>query len=141
MNRVELIGNLGGDPEVFETQFGQGAKFSVATSYKTKEGEITDWHKVVIFGDEAKVAGDVLKKGMKVHIRGALKPESWKNEQGENQYSYSIKCFEFRLVEDGVKQEELPASEEVMNNGIRQARETLEGVFNSTGASFSEVRS
>jgi len=100
LNRVELIGNLGADPEVRTTQ--QGVKIvnlRIATSESYEKGgekkEITDWHTVVIFGRHdgdglAGVAEKYLKKGSKVFVSGKLKTRKWQDQSGNDRYSTEV---------------------------------------------------
>jgi single-strand DNA-binding protein len=98
MNRVQLIGNLGGDPEIRNTQRGDKvASFSVATTDSWNDAqsgerkEKTEWHRVVIFGDGlAGVAEKYLKKGMKVFLEGALQTRKWTDNAGVERYSTEV---------------------------------------------------
>ena len=84
-NKVQLIGNLGNDPEI--TNFESGkilAKFSIATndSYKNAQGEkITDtqWHNVVAWGKTAQIVEKYITKGKEVAIEGKLTSRSWED--------------------------------------------------------------
>ena len=77
VNKVILVGRLGRDPETRYTGGGQAvANFSVATdeSYKDRNGERqkrTEWHKIVVWGKQAEIAQQYLKKGSLVFHRGA----------------------------------------------------------------------
>jgi single-strand DNA-binding protein len=97
VNKVIIIGNLGKDPEVrFMPSGGAVANITVATSdtWKDKQTgeqkEKTEWHRVVIFGKLAEIAGEYLKKGSKVYIEGALQTRKWQNQQGQDQYSTEV---------------------------------------------------
>ena len=77
INRVILVGHLGQDPEVRYMPNGNAvANFSVATSESWKDKQTgeqkdrTEWHRVVIFGRLAEIAGEYLKKGSQVYIEG-----------------------------------------------------------------------
>ena len=79
LNSVELIGNLGRDPEVRQTNNGtQVANLSIATTEKWKDKntgerkEATEWHKVTLWGALAGIAGQYLRKGSKCYVRGKL---------------------------------------------------------------------
>jgi len=93
LNRVQLIGNLGKDPEVKYTPQGTPvAKLALATNerFKDKEGnwqDRTEWHNVVLWQRLAEVAGEYLKKGSKVYIEGRLQTRSWDDKQ-TNQKRY-----------------------------------------------------
>ena len=97
VNKVILVGNLGKDPEVrFMPNGGAVANITVATSdsWKDKQTgeqkEKTEWHRVVMFGKLAEVAGEYLKKGSKVYLEGQLQTRKWTNQQGQDQYTTEI---------------------------------------------------
>lgn len=97
VNKVIIVGNLGKDPEVrFMPNGGAVANITVATSdsWKDKQTgeqkEKTEWHRVVMFGKLAEIAGEYLKKGSKVYLEGALQTRKWTNQQGQEQYTTEI---------------------------------------------------
>lgn len=97
VNKVILIGNLGKDPEVrFMPNGGGVANLTIATSESWKDKqtgeqkEKTEWHRIVMFGKLAEIAGEYLKKGSKVYIEGALQTRKWQNAQGQDQYTTEI---------------------------------------------------
>ena len=97
VNRVIIIGNLGKDPEVrFMPNGGAVANITLATSdtWKDKQTgesrEKTEWHRVVLFGKLAEIAGEYLKKGSKIYIEGKLTTRKWQNQQGQDQYTTEI---------------------------------------------------
>ncbi|ASP65440.1 single-stranded DNA-binding protein [Sinorhizobium meliloti] len=95
VNKVILIGNLGGDPEVRRTQDGRPiATINIATSETWTSGERrekTEWHRVVIFNESlAKIAEDYLKKGAKVYVEGQLQTRKWQDNQGQDRYSTEV---------------------------------------------------
>ncbi|MXC97221.1 single-stranded DNA-binding protein [Escherichia coli] len=86
INKVILVGRLGKDPEVrYITNGGAVANLRVATSESWRDkqaGEIreqTEWHRVVLFGKLAEVAGEYLRKGAQVYIEGQLRTRSWED--------------------------------------------------------------
>ena len=88
-NLVILIGRLGADPEIRSTQGGSSvANLRIATtdSWNDKRtGERaskTEWHTVILFGNQADVARQYLKKGANVYIRGSLKYNEWEDQNG-----------------------------------------------------------
>jgi len=97
VNKVILVGNLGRDPEVRETQAGKKiVNFSVATSESWKDKntgerrEKTEWHRVVIFGDGlGRIAEQYLRKGSKVYIEGALQTSEYEKD-GIKRYSTEV---------------------------------------------------
>jgi single-strand DNA-binding protein len=97
VNKVIILGNLGKDPEVkFLPNGGGVANLTVATSEKWKDKqtgedkEKTEWHRIVMFGKLAEIAGEYLRKGSKVYIEGALQTRKWTNQQGQDQYTTEI---------------------------------------------------
>lgn len=97
INKVILIGNLGQDPEVRYTPNGSAvANLNLATdeSYKDRQtGQLvpkTEWHRIVIFGKIAEVAGQYLAKGSKIYIEGRLQTRKWTNKEGQDVYTTEI---------------------------------------------------
>jgi single-strand DNA-binding protein len=97
LNKVELIGNLGQDPEVrYMPNGGAVANLTIATSEQWKDKttgeqkEKTEWHRVVIFGKLAEIAGEYLRKGSKVYIEGQLQTRKWTDQAGVEKYTTEI---------------------------------------------------
>lgn len=96
VNKVILVGNLGNDPEIrYMPNGGAVANITVATSESWtdkntgEKKEVTEWHRVVLFGKVAEVAGEYLKKGSQVYIEGQLKTRKWEKD-GVERYSTEI---------------------------------------------------
>ena len=96
LNRVELIGRLGHDPEIRYMPNGTPvATLSIATTRRWKDKtsgerrEETEWHRVRFYSAIAKVCGDYLRKGSLVHIKGRIKTERYE-KNGEDRYSTGI---------------------------------------------------
>lgn len=97
-NRVELIGNLGADPEVRTGQNGRKfATLRLATSERWKDAstgekrEHTDWHTVVIFNEGlAGVAEKYLRKGSRVFVAGKMSTRKWQAPDGSDRYSTEV---------------------------------------------------
>ncbi|MEQ8387986.1 MAG: single-stranded DNA-binding protein [Alphaproteobacteria bacterium] len=104
VNKVILVGNLGRDPEVRNTQSGQKVvNLSVATSENWKDRntgekrERTEWHRVVIFNDRlAEVAEKFLSKGSKVYLEGQLQTRKWTDQSGVEKYTTEVVLGQFR---------------------------------------------
>ncbi len=97
INKVILVGNLGNDPEIRYTPNGGAiANLSIATSEQWKDKqtgeprEKTEWHRVVIFGKLAEVAGEYLRKGSQVYLEGKLQTRKWQDQQGQDRYSTEV---------------------------------------------------
>ena len=103
-NKVQLIGNLGNDPEIINLESGKTlAKFSIATneSYKNAKGEkITDtqWHNVVAWGKTAEIIEKYVTKGKEVAIEGKLTSRSYETKEGENRYVTEVVCNELLML-------------------------------------------
>jgi single-strand DNA-binding protein len=105
LNRVQLIGNLGKDPEVKYTPQGTPvAKLAIATNERSKDkaGEWqdrTEWHNVVLWQRLAEIAGEYLKKGGKVYIEGRLQTRSWDDKtSGQKKYMTEIVASDLILL-------------------------------------------
>lgn len=97
VNKVIIVGTLGNDPEVKYSASGSAiANLSVATSEQWKDKqtgekkEQTEWHRVVIFGKLAEVAGEYLRKGSQVYIEGQLRTRKWTDSNGVDRYTTEI---------------------------------------------------
>lgn len=104
VNKVILVGRLGRDPETRYTSGGQAvANFSVATdeSYKDRSGERqkrTEWHKIVVWGKQAEIAQQYLKKGSLVFIEGRIQSREWQDKEGQKRTSFEIVATNFRML-------------------------------------------
>ena len=99
LNKVQLIGRLGADPEVKQMVNGKSvARLSIATSQSWKDRnsgekkEKTEWHRIVVFNEGlVNVVQQYLKKGAQVYIEGQLSTRKWKDDQtGQDKYSTEI---------------------------------------------------
>ncbi|MBD8260533.1 single-stranded DNA-binding protein [Pantoea agglomerans] len=97
VNKMILLGNLGKDPEVrYQPSGGAVANLTVATSEQWRDKstgenkEVTEWHRVVIFGKLAEVAGEYLRKGSQVYIEGQLRTRKWQAQDGTEKYTTEI---------------------------------------------------
>ena len=99
LNKVQLIGRLGADPEIKQMVNGKNvARLSIATSQSWKDKnsgerkEKTEWHRVVIFNEGlVNVVQQYVKKGANVYIEGQLSTRKWKDEStGQDKYSTEI---------------------------------------------------
>lgn len=105
INRVILIGNLGQDPDVKYMPNGNAvANLTLATSesYKDKntgqDVEKTEWHRIVVFGKLAEIAGEYLRKGSQVYFEGKLQTRKWTDQQGVEKYTTEIMVDSFEGV-------------------------------------------
>lgn len=108
LNSVELIGNLGADPEIRRTQDDRPiANMRIATSETWRDKntgekkERTEWHTVVIFNESlCEVVEKYVKKGDKIYIRGQLATRKWQDQAGQDRYSTEIvlQSFDAKLI-------------------------------------------
>lgn len=101
-NKVILAGRLGKDPETKQVGENTVTNFSLATNrrWKNKEGEkqeATDWHNIVIWGGQAKVAQDYLKKGSECLVVGELRTRSYDDKDGIKRYVTEVFVTELSL--------------------------------------------
>ena len=104
MNKVQLIGRLGADPEVRTFQNGgRVCNFSLATSERWKDKqsgermERTEWHRIAIFSDPlVDVARNYLFKGSQVYIEGQIETRKWQDQHGNDRWSTEIVLRPYR---------------------------------------------
>lgn len=112
VNRVILVGRLGKDPEIRQTNGDQTvANFSIATdeSYKNRDGEKvkkTEWHRIVIWGKLAEIVEQYLTKGSLVYLEGKIQTRKWEDRDGVERYSTDIVCDTMRMLGGGEKNDE-----------------------------------
>ena len=110
VNKAIVLGHLGRDPEMRYTPDGKAiANFSLATSesFKDKDGnkkENTEWHRVVLFGRIAEIAGEYLRKGGMAYVEGRLQTRKWTDKEGQERYTTEIIGDRLQLI--GGKKEE-----------------------------------
>ena len=91
LNKVMLIGHLGGDPEVRHTNTGKiVANFNIATSYKSGKDEVTEWHRIVAWAQLAELAQTYLVKGRQIYLEGRLQTEKWEDKDGGKRETIKI---------------------------------------------------
>ena len=104
VNKAIILGNLGREPEVKYTTGGDAVcNLSIATSeqWKDKNGEKqerTEWHRVVLFGRQAEIAGEYLAKGRSVYIEGRLQTKKYTDKDGVEKYSTEIVGDRMQLI-------------------------------------------
>ncbi|WP_456422037.1 single-stranded DNA-binding protein [Lutibacter sp.] len=103
-NKVQLIGNLGNNPEIITLDSGKKlAKFSLATneSYKNTEGEKitnTDWHNIIAWGKTAEIIEKYLDKGNEIAIEGKLTSRSYEDKDGNKKYITEVVVNELLML-------------------------------------------
>lgn len=103
-NKVQLIGNLGGNPEIKSLDGGKKlARFSIATneSYRNAKGEKvteTQWHNLVAWGKVAEIAEKYLTKGAEVAIEGKLMNRTYNDKEGNKKYITEVQVNEVLML-------------------------------------------
>lgn len=100
LNSVNIIGGLGGDPEVQYFESGTcKAKFSLAVSIYQKSEKQTHWFDVEAWGKTAETIANYCRKGSRVGVSGSLKTETWQDRQtGKNRSKVIINCSQVELI-------------------------------------------
>jgi single-strand DNA-binding protein len=104
INKVILVGNVGRDTEVRYTNSGTAVgSFSLATSetFNDRDGqrqERTEWHNIVVWGKQAEIAGQYVKKGRQLYVEGRLQTRDWVDPQGVKHYKTEIVANRFQLL-------------------------------------------
>ena len=105
LNKVQIIGRLGKDPELRYSQSGTPvANLSVATdeSYKDRDGnkvERTEWHRITCFQKQAENCAAYLAKGSLVYVDGSLTTRKWQDQQGQDRYTTEIKAERVQFLD------------------------------------------
>ena len=97
VNKVILIGNVGGDPETRYLPNGNAVtNITLATtdSWKDKQtGQVqerTEWHRVVFFGKLAEIVGEYVRKGSQIYVEGRLQTRKWQDQTGQDRYTTEV---------------------------------------------------
>lgn len=103
LNKVQIIGNLGGDPEMRYTANGNAVtNFSVATSRVfTVDGdrrEETEWFRVTAWGKLAETCAEYLSKGRLVYVEGRMQTRSWEDDSGNKRYATDLVANEVKFL-------------------------------------------
>jgi single-strand DNA-binding protein len=113
LNKVQLIGFLGADPDLRYTQEREAVvRVRIATSETWKKNgekqEKTEWHNVVFFGKLGEIVGEHLKKGSLVYVEGHLQTRPW-DKEGETRYSTEIIADAMKMLPGGGKGRDEPS--------------------------------
>jgi len=111
LNKAQIIGHLGRDPEARYMPNGNAvSNFSIATTEKWKDKqtgeqkEATEWHRVVAYGRLAEVCNEYLAKGALVFVEGRIKTRKWTDQAGVEKYTTEIHIDEMKML-GGTKRE------------------------------------
>ena len=115
VNKVILVGNLGRDPEVrFTTGGTPVANFTMATSDRWtdqagEKKERTEWHRIVVWGKQAEIVGEYLRKGRQVYIEGSLQTREWTDREGNKRYTTEVRAQRVQMLGRPDDREAVPA--------------------------------
>ena len=92
INKVELLGRVGTEPEMRYTQNGSAVtKLRLATDRYRRDGEdATDWHNVVVWGKSAEAVNQYVQKGQRVYVAGRLVQNVWEGEDGQRRHRAEV---------------------------------------------------
>jgi single-strand DNA-binding protein len=116
INKAIIIGRLGADPELRQTQSGNAfCTLSLATSETWKDKatgepkERTEWHRVVFWGRLAEIAAQYLAKGSRIYIEGPLRTRKWTDQNGQDRYTTEIHAQQLQMLDGKGASAEAPA--------------------------------
>ena len=105
INKVIIVGNVGGDPETRYMPSGSAVtNLTIATneSWKDKQSgeqkERTEWHRIAMFNRLAEIAAEYLRKGSQVYIEGKLRTRKWQDKSGQDRYTTEIIADEMQML-------------------------------------------
>lgn len=112
LNKTQLIGNLGADPEIRSLPNGTSVcNLTIATTEKWRDKdsnqtkEHTEWHKVVLYRRLADIAGQYLSKGSQIYVEGKLRTRKWQDNNGIDRYTTEIEASEMQMLSSGRRRE------------------------------------
>jgi single-strand DNA-binding protein len=138
VNRVILVGRVGGDPQIRYTSGGQAvANFSIATdeSYKNKDGEKvkkTEWHRCVIWGKLAEIVEQYVTKGSLLYLEGKISTSEWEKD-GEKKTSKDIVCDTMRMLGGNEREERQEKTPKKADSGARTKAKQVQQETESEG--------
>ncbi len=107
VNKVILVGRLGGDPEMRYTNTGMAVgKLNIATSENwtdknSQKQERTEWHRIVVWGKLAEICNQYLKKGRQIYVEGRLQTRSWDDKNGTKRYTTEVVASTVQFLGSG----------------------------------------
>lgn len=112
VNKVILIGRLGADPEIRYTPSGRAvANFRIATDevWRDREGQLqerTEWHNIVMWGRQAEICNEFLRKGSHVYVEGRLQTREWEGQDGIKRRTTEIVAQRMQILDRRVAEPE-----------------------------------
>ena len=130
INKVIIVGNVGGDPDIRYMPNGNAVtNVTIATSetWKDKQTgqnqERTEWHRVIFFNRLGEIAGEYLRKGSKVYVEGSLRTRKWQAQDGTDRYTTEIVASEMQMLDTRNNQQGNGANQN-QQNGYQQQQNT-----------------
>lgn len=117
VNKAIILGNLGQDPELRNTQNGKAVctmRIATSDSWQDKDGERqekTEWHTVVVWGRQAENCHKYLAKGRTAYVEGRLQTRKWQDKQGSDRYSTEIVADRVQFIGGNDKPNDQPRQE------------------------------
>ncbi len=125
VNKAIIVGRLGKDPELKYTASGAAVcQVSVATSFKTKETETTEWHRIVFWERLAEIVGEYTEKGSLIYVEGRLQTRKYTDKEGVEKYATEIVATSMQLLsprKDGGEREPEPRKPASSDNRPRSS--------------------
>ena len=113
LNRIQIIGNLGKDPEMKFTAAGAAvASFSVAATEKFNNTTHTEWFRVKAFGKLAEICGEYLRKGKQVYIEGKIQTDEWTDKDGQKRTTIEVIARDMVMLGGGEGKQDRPAEKQ-----------------------------
>lgn len=99
INKVILVGNVGKDPDIRYLASGDSvASFSLATTYRGKNGDVTEWHNCSAFGKTAEVIGKYVRRGSQLYVEGRLQTRKYQAKDGTDRYTTEIIVSQMQML-------------------------------------------
>lgn len=130
LNKVQIIGRLGADPELRYTQGGQpvcSLRIATDESYTDKNGnrvEATEWHRVISFQRAAENCNKYLSKGSLVYVEGKLTTRKWQDQNGQDRYTTEIRAERVQFLEKRENAHQQPAQRRERINEHNRGNDT-----------------
>ncbi|MFN8624214.1 MAG: single-stranded DNA-binding protein [Chloroflexota bacterium] len=143
LNKCQIIGNLGRDPEMRYTPSGQAVtQFTVATNrnYRDQQGEWqseTEWFRVVVWGQQAERTAERLRKGHKVYVEGRIQTRQWEDQQGQKRSTVELVANQVTSLERRERDEDAPPSDDRPSGGYPGERSDRGGSSGGSSAGSS----
>ena len=99
LNKVQLIGRVGKDPEIKNLGASKVAKFSLAISEKYKGEERTEWQNIVVWNKTAEYVEKYVSKGSLLYLEGKIQTKGWDDKNGNKRFSTEIVCFNLQSLD------------------------------------------